>query len=313
MNIETLRIYCDVVLHQNFSKGAAANNVSQSAATQSIHRLEKEFGVTLVDRTKRPFVLTAEGKLCYERFREILEIYDTVVIQVQPHSRQLEGSIRVAAIYSVGLYDMGRCMRDFLKNYPKAKVRLEFQHPHRVLQSVLNAEVDFGVISYPTATAEIEVVPLRSERMVLACPVDSPLLRGRNPLDGIALEELQGVDLIAFDRDLMIRKELDRAFRKRGVSVKIAMEFDNIETIKQAVESGLGVGILPEPTVAVETKTGRLAALPVVSPELFRPIGVIYRNRKVLTPIVTRFIDMLAEQVESGMSASAAVELQNTK
>ena len=296
MNIESLKVYCDVVLHQSFSRGAAVNNVSQSAATQSIHRLEKEFGVILVDRTKRPFVPTTEGRLCYEKFREILEIYETLTVQVQSRQHQLGGTIRVAAIYSVGLYDMSRCMKEVMKNHPKSKVRLEFQHPYRIFQSVLNAEVDLGIVSYPSATAEIEVIPLRSEKMVLACPVDHVIARRRRDGGPLDLRELQGVEYIAFDRDLMIRKETDRVFRKRGITVNIVMEFDNIETIKQAIETGHGVSVLPSPTVHSEVENGRLVAVPVAEPELVRPVGIIHRSRKVFTPIASRFIEMLTDQ-----------------
>ncbi len=126
MNIETLRIFCDVVQHQSFSRGAVANEVSQSAATQSVHRLECHFGVQLVDRSKRPFVLTPEGQACYEGFREVLELYDSVEARVRSLRMEISGLVRVAAIYSVGLHDMSICMQEFMRSYPKAKVRLEY-------------------------------------------------------------------------------------------------------------------------------------------------------------------------------------------
>ena len=128
MNTETFRIFCDVVYYQSFSRGAKANNISQSAATQSIHRLEKQLGAQLIDRSKRPFNLTPEGKICYEGFREILETYDSIVSRVQSSSLQDGGVIRVAAIYSVGLHDMSKSMRDFMKTHPHSKIRLEFLH-----------------------------------------------------------------------------------------------------------------------------------------------------------------------------------------
>lgn len=302
MNIDTLRIFCDVVIHQSFSRGATVNDVSQSAATQSIHRLEKQLGATLVDRTKRPFVLTTEGKFCYETFREILELYDTLGVKIKTMHDQVSGQIRVAAIYSVGLHDMSRCMQDFMRNYPKAKVRLEFLHPHRVYQAVLNSEVDLGIVSYPIASSEIDVIPLRSEKMVLACPREHPLLGEQGEF---TLERLQGLDYIAFDRELMIRKETDRVFRQKGIGVNVTMEFDNIETIKQAVETGLGVSILPAPTVRSEVDTGKLAAIPLTAPEMTRPIGIIHRHRKVFMPTTTRFIELLVKMQGTEAPAEA--------
>ena len=170
MNIETIRIFCDVIQHQSFSRGAVLNDVSQSAATQSVHRIEQHFGVQLVDRTKRPFVLTPEGQTCFEGFREVLELYDAVEARVRTLRMEIAGLVRVASIYSVGLHDMSRCMQDFMRRYPKAKVRLEYLRPNKVYDAVLGGEVDLGVISYPVASADLQVIPLRSERMVLVCP-----------------------------------------------------------------------------------------------------------------------------------------------
>ena len=290
MNIETLRIFCDVIQHQSFSRGADVNEVSQSAATQSVHRVEKHFGVQLVDRGKRPFVLTPEGQACYEGFREVLELYDSVEARVRSLRMEISGSVRVAAIYSIGLHDMSRAMQEFMRQYPKAKIRLEYLRPNKVYDAVLNAEVDLGILSYPQASADLNVIPLRSEKMVVVCHLTHPLTKHGT----VTAEQLQGEDFVAFDRDLHIRKEIDRHLRHHGVNVRVAMEFDNIETIKQAVQIGTGISILPEPTVRAEVKAGSLVAIRL-DPEMHRPIGIIHRQRKVYTPTATRFIEMLQQ------------------
>jgi DNA-binding transcriptional LysR family regulator len=291
MNIETIRIFCDVVQHQSFSRGAAANEVSQSAATQSVHRMEQHFGVQLVDRSKRPFVLTPEGQACYEGLRGVLELYDTVESRVRSLRAEITGVVRVASIYSVGLHDMSRCMQEFMRRYPKARIRLEYLHPQRVYDAVLNSEVDLGIVSYPAVSPEISVVPLRSERMVLVCPPNHELARR----DIVTAEDLDGLDFVGFDRDLSIRKEIDRFLRQRSVTIHVVMEFDNIETIKQAVEIGAGVSILPEPTVRREVEYQSLAAVPLNAPQLRRPVGIIHRSRKLFTPTAAKLIDLLQE------------------
>jgi DNA-binding transcriptional LysR family regulator len=294
MNIETLRIFCDVVQTQSFSRGAKINDVSQSAATQSVHRVEQYFGVQLVDRSKRPFVLTPEGQACYEGFREVLELYESVETRVRSLRHEISGLVRVAAIYSVGLHDMSRCMQDFMRQYPKAKVRLEYLRPNKVYEAVLAAEVDLGIISYPVASPDLSVIPLRSERMVVVCPLSHPLTRHQ----AVTAEHLQGIDFIAFDRDLSIRKEVDRYFRQRSIDIRVAMEFDNIETIKQAVEIGAGVSILPEPTVRESVERGSLATVRLIAPELYRPLGIIHRQRRVFTPTAAKFVELL-QQLQS--------------
>jgi DNA-binding transcriptional LysR family regulator len=291
MNIETLRIFCDVLHHQSFSRGAKINDVSQSAATQSIHRVEEHFGVQLVDRSRRPFVLTPEGQVCYEGFREVLELYDSVESRVRSLRMEISGSVRVAAIYSVGLHEMSRCMQDFMRRYPKAKARLEYLRPNKVYDAVLNAEADLGIMSYPTPSPDLDVIPLRSERMVVVCQPGHPLASHA----AVTAEQLEGVDFVGFDRDLPIRKEIDRHFRQRALSFRLVMEFDNIETIKQAVQIGAGVSILPEPTVRDEVQSGSLVAVRLIAPELYRPLSIIHRHRKVFTPTAAKFVELLQE------------------
>ncbi len=300
MNIETLRIFCDVMQYQSFSRGAAVNEVSQSAATQAVHRVERHFGVQLVDRSKRPFVLTPEGRTCYEGFREVLESYDTVDARVRSLRKEISGIVRVAAIYSVGLHDMSRCMRDFMRRYPKAKVRLEFLRPNKVYDAVLNAETDLGIVSYPTDSPDLAVVPLRSEKMVMVCHPGHKLANEA----AVTAEHLQGEDFVSFDRDLSIRKEIDRYLRQRSVAVRVVMEFDNIETIKQAIEIRAGISILPERTVREETAAHVLVAIRLIAPELRRPIGVIHRHRRVFTPTISKFVEMLQEVQDSPPEAN---------
>jgi DNA-binding transcriptional LysR family regulator len=297
MNIETLRVFCDVVQHQSFSHGAKMNEVSQSAATQSVHRLERHFGIQLVDRTKRPFVLTPEGQATYEGFREVLELYDSVEANVRSLRMEISGLVRVAAIYSVGLHDMSRCMQDFMRRFPKAKVRLEYLRPNKVYDAVLNGEVDLGIVSYPTPSPDLNVIPLRLEPMVVVCPPGHALAARKS----VTAEHLHGMDFVAFDRDLIIRKEIDRYLRQRSFSIRVVMEFDNIETIKQAVQIGAGISILPEPTVRDEVQSQTLAAIRLVSPELLRPIGIIHRQRKVFTPTAAKFVELLQKVQNSSV------------
>lgn len=295
MNLDTLKVFCDVVRCQSFSRGATMNQISQSAASQAVHQLERHFGVQLIDRTKRPFVLTPEGEACYEGMREVLGRYEEAEARVRAVRKEVAGLVRVAAIYSVGLHDMSRCMQDFMSQYPKAKVRLEYLRPNRVYEAVLNEDVDLGIISYPTATRGLTILPLPDENMVLVCHPDHRLAR----MSKVTLGQLRSENYVGFDRTLVIHKELDRHFRENQVTVRMVMEFDNIETIKQAIEIGAGVSILPEPTVRKEVESGTLAAVPLAIRKLGRPVGIIHRQRKMFTPSMTKFIELL-QRIKNG-------------
>ena len=300
MNLEALKVFCDVVRCQSFSRGAALNKVSQSAASQAVHQLEQHFGVQLIDRSKRPFLLTPEGQLCYDGLRGVLDQFEETESRVNSLRGEVNGVVRVASIYSVGLHDMSRCMQEFMTRYPKARVRLEYLRHNRVYEAVLEDAVDLGIVSYPTEGRGIAAIPLRTETMVLVCHPNHRLALAKK----ITLEQLRGEDFVAFDKDLAIQRELDKHFRQHQVAVRIVMSFDNIETIKQAIEIGSGISILPEPTVRKEVEGGSLAAVPLAHAELRRPLGIIYRQRKIFTPTLTKFVELLKE--EQGEPAAAA-------
>ena len=289
MNVETLRLFCDVVRYQSFSRGAAANGVSQSAASQAVHQIERSLGVQMVDRSKRPFVVTPEGEACHKAYRDVLDRYDAVPPRVRSISGEIAGSVRVAAIYSVGLHDMTACMQEFMRRYPKAKVRLEYLRPNKAYEAVLSEEADLALVSYPVASRSVTVIPFREETMVLVC---SPAHRLAG-LRKATVRHFQNEDFVAFDRDLIIRKKLDDHLRQAGATVRVVMEFDNIETIKQAVQIGAGISILPETTVRHEIETGVLVGVPLATRKLTRPLGIVYRKRKAITPTMAKFIELL--------------------
>jgi DNA-binding transcriptional LysR family regulator len=296
VNLDTLRLYCDVVRLRSFSRGAAANSVSQSAASQAIQQLEAELDMALLDRSRRPPQATEEGRGFYEACRTLLQGFDKARADLAASRQRVEGTVRVAAIYSVGLHDMSRHMQPFMAAYPQARVLLECLHPHKVVEVVVNDEADVGILSYPTATRALTVLPLRSEPMALVAHPSHRLARRRL----VSAADLDGEKFVAFDHDLPIRKAIDRALKQHGVKVEVVMEFDNVETIKQAIGIKAGVSILPRPTVLKEIGIRTLAAAPLAIAGLVRPIGIIHRRGRRLTPAVAAFIDLLKKADTDG-------------
>jgi len=197
----------------------------------------------------------------------------------------------VAAIYSVGLHDVSRHLQAFMSAHPQAKIRLECLHPQKVVEAVINDEADIGIMSYPPALRSLTVIPWRSEKMVLVCHPSHRLAKRRVVMPA----DLSGEKFIAFDPDLGIRKAIDRSLKHHNVKVNGVMEFDNIETIKQAIAIDAGVSILPRVTVQKEIGIGSLAAVPLGIPDLVCPVGIIYRKQKHLSPTITRFIESLQD------------------
>jgi len=304
VHLETLRLYCDVVRLRSFSKGAELNFVSQSAASQAVQQLEVQVGATLIDRSKRPFAVTPHGQSLYEACRTMLEAWENAKAEVAAVKTRLDGAVRVAAIYSVGLHDVSRPMQQFAALYPDARVQLECLHPHKVVEAVMNDDADLGIMSYPPANRALTVVPLRVEPMAVVCHPNHRFARRRLVMPA----DLNGERFVGFDRALPIRKAIDRALRQHGARVNTVMEFDNIETIKQAIIIAEGVSILPRHTVQKEAGIRTLAAVSLGVPDLARPVGIIYRRHKPLTPTASRFVEMLKEA--SGASAHVATAIE---
>ena len=292
MQLESLRLFCDVVRLRSFSRAAEANSVSQSAASQSIQQIEEHLSVTLIDRTKRPFVVTPEGEAFYGACRAILDGWEQAKADIGAVKARVDGTVRVAAIYSVGLHDVSRHMQRFMSLYPEARVELECLHPHKVVEAVVGDQADVGIMSYPPTDRALTIVPLRQEPMAFVAHPSHPLARRRIVLPA----QMNGEPFVAFDRGLTIRKAIDRALRQQNVRVDIRMEFDNIETIKQAIMIKAGVSILPRHTVQMEAGVRSLAVIPLGIPDLVRPVGIIHRRQKPLTPTASRFVQHLLKE-----------------
>jgi DNA-binding transcriptional LysR family regulator len=194
-------------------------------------------------------------------------------------------------------------VQSFLKLHPKANVRVQYQHPDRVYELVETDQVDLGLVSYPKSTRAIKATTWREEPMVLVCSPQHPFAKR----DKVSLADLHDQEMVAFESDLEIRAEIDRALASAGAEVKISMEFDNTETIKRAVEINAGVSLLPAPTVDREIAAGALVALPLAGAELKRPIGIIQRRGKELGQTAQRFMSLLVKQTSNG-SLEAGLE-----
>lgn len=304
ISVKALKVFCDVVSRRSFSRAADLNGLTQSGASQLIHHLETYLGSKLIDRSKRPFVLTAEGEVFYAGCREVVQRYLAVEEEVRCMRQGVSGRVRVAAIYSVGLSHMNQVIRAFLSQYPRADIRLDYEHPNRVYELVENDQVDLGLVSFPRASRSVVAVPWREEPMVLVC---SPRHRLAS-VPQVHMKDLQGEPMVGFDPGLKIRRVIDRALARHGVEAPVVMAFDNIETLKGAIEIDAGVSILPEPTVAREVQLGSLVARPIVDEALVRPIGIIYRRGRQLGATATRFMEMLRS---SGSGAGRSPEAVN--
>jgi DNA-binding transcriptional LysR family regulator len=288
MHIDDMKIFCDVVRHHSFSRGAAENRVTQSSVSQMIQKMEEHLDVVLIDRSRRPWKLTAEGKSFFDGCLDIVEQYRRLEQEVRHKHAKTQSVIRVAAIYSVGLGPMNRYVSRFMELHPDTCVVLEYLHPDCVYRRVLDAAADLGIVSFPQRRRELKILPWRDEPMVVSCSPSHRLARDRAVLPS----RLNGEAFVGFDRGLVIRRKVDQFLKRHRVAVSVRFEFDNVEAIKRAVEVGSGISILPRPTLDREVEMGTLRALPFAVQQLKRPLGILCR-RKELSPAVSQFMEML--------------------
>jgi len=267
------------------------NRITPSAASQQINEVERALGVSLLDRSTRPLSLTAEGRLYNDMCRDILRRRGEFLAALDQLKAEVEGTVRVAAIYSVGLSEMSDLEAEFHRRLPLAHLEVEYLRPEKIYEAVAADRVDVGLVSYPEPTREIAVVPWRSEQMVLATHPTHPLATH----DQIYPHDLNGVDFVTFDDDLPIGRDISRYLRVHGVEVTTTMRFDNIQTVKEAVILGSGVSIVPARILQAELADGRLCAVPLSEPGLYRPLGIVHRKKKRFHRAAQAFLDLLQE------------------
>ena len=293
MQIESLKVFCDLAETESFTKAAQINMVTQSAVSQQISALERTFKSLLIERSKKKFRLTREGQVLYDYSKQIIQTYESLDSKLQELKDIISGTIRVATIYSIGLHDLPPYIKKFMKSYPTVNIHVEYRRANQVYDDVLSNVVDLGLVAYPVKDSKLEIVPLRKEPLVLICHPQHPFTKQK----AIKLKSLAGQKVIGFEPDIPTRKALDKILKEYGVEVKHVMEFDNVETVKRAVEIDAGISIVPQGTVTQEINKQTLAAITIEDGEFYRPLAAIYKKNKVLSPAMKQFLSILKDTV----------------
>jgi DNA-binding transcriptional LysR family regulator len=291
VTLSNLRLIRDVANYQSVSKAAKLSELSQSAASQALQEVERELGIPLFDRSRRPLTLTQAGKVYLEYCRDVLRRHDVMQSELAAIRQRADGTVRIAAIYSVGLSEMSRIEERFAERFPDAEMDVQYLRPDRVWEAIVNDEADLGLMSYAESSRDVVALPWRDEEMVVAVAPDHALARR----DSVGVAALAGANFVGFDDDLPIQQRIDRYLKDHRVDVEMVLRFDNIEMIKQAVAHGVGVSIMPERVMREDMLQGRLMALRLQPAELFRPVRIVHRRRKVFSEVVSGMLELLQE------------------
>jgi LysR family transcriptional regulator, transcriptional activator of the cysJI operon len=294
MHVETLKTFCDLVETGSLSRAARLNLVSQSAVSQQLRALERRFGRRLIDRAPRIGARATEaGRSLYDELKPIVEKLAGLDQRLRARPDVVAGTVRVATVYSVGLHTLPRVITRCLAEHPQVNVRLSYRRTNEVYAACLDGEVDFGIVALPTRRPQLDIVSLGHDELVVTAPPGHPVARrARCPLAA-----LDGQPFIGFDRDIPTRRLVDRLLRRHRVRVHYVMELDNIETIKRSIEAGLGLSLLPAPTLAAEIRARTLVGRAPAEGPFRRPIGVMYRRRRELSSAARAVLALLTAEL----------------
>lgn len=298
MHIENFKIFSDLVESQSFSKSARLNGITQSAVSQQLRAMEKHFNVLIVDRSQKQFRLTVEGRKLYESAKDILHLYEKLASELLEMKKVISGTIHISTIYSIGLHELPPYIKAYLQEFPSVNVRVEYRRSNLVYEDVIHNAVDLGLVAYPAKMRQLEMIPFHEDKLVLACSPQHPLATMQN----VTLKQLAEYKFIGFEHDIPTRKATDQLFREARLDLDPVMEFDNIETVKRAVEIDAGIALVPSSTIYQEVRQGLIVAVNVKGKKLRRPLAIIHRKGRVLTPAIKKLIDLLTTRKLSELS-----------
>ena len=292
MHIETLKVFCDLADSRSFSKTAEKHLLSQSAVSQQLAQLELAHKCQLITRKKRPIELTTAGQVFYKAAKDMLERYELLREELNALKSTATSRINVGAIFSIGMHTLPDYVKRFMVSHPTVNVHIEYFSADRIYDAALSGEIDIGLVAVPRRDRRLEVYEFEEEPLVLACSPKHPLARESQ----IDIHRLQFERFIAFEKEVPTRVWIDGILSRYSTVVRPVMEFDNIETVKRAVEINAGISILPETAIVQEVAAGTIKAVPFSNERFVRPTGIIVRKGKMLSQAGRFLIEMLRKQ-----------------
>jgi LysR family transcriptional regulator, transcriptional activator of the cysJI operon len=289
LDIEILRIYCDLVELRSFSKTAEKHIVSQSAISQQLAKLETAHKCQFLVRQKRPFELTPAGQLFYDSCKDMLARYEQFKSELADLQKSGTDRINLAAIFSIGMHSLPPYLKKFMSRYPSVNVHVEYCSSSRIRELVLAGSVDIGLVAAPKRDRNLDVYDFEFEPLVLVCSPEHALAKE----DTVDVKKLPMHKFIAFEKDVPTRELIDQLLAQSNISVRPVMEFDNIETVKRAVEINSGISILPRTAILQELANGTLKAISFGNANFVRPTGIIVRRHKVLSKAARYLLELL--------------------
>ena len=287
MTFEDLRVFVTVAAERSFSRAARKLRRTQPAVSQAIRRLANDAGERLIDRSSRDGTLTDAGELLLDYATRLLRLADEATSAVSDLRDVRKGRVLIGANEG-GVHALLPLIAAFQKAYPDILVDVRRVHARQMAQEVLLRSVDFGLITFTPPERELLSIVLGVDELVLLVPPDHPLA-GRKQ---ITMEEMGRQSVIAHNDPSPARERVLRLYEQRHAPLNIRMSLPSLDGIKRAVETGLGVALLPRRCALGEIGRGQLLEVRVPDLRSPRQVRFIYRRDGGLSHAAQAFLDV---------------------
>jgi DNA-binding transcriptional LysR family regulator len=300
MDLDQLHTFLEIVRLRSFSKAAQTCFRTQPALSAQIRQLEHELNTPLFERLGGRIALTPAGKIFREYAEQILDLRSRAQDAINELERVPRGELVIAANEATCIYVLPRVFSEYVKKFPNVQLSVERSFGTRVVEAVMDNQVDFGFVQLPVEERKLQVIRVHTDEIKLLTPVDHPL--ARKPL--VLCQELVGIPLL-MPKYGTTRAKLNVWLERVEDLIHIAMELDSTEMIKRFVSAGLGVSFLAVSHCAEEVKSGVLAAVSLGPEPILRHVGLIYRKDKALSRAALGFIDAVLEHARSDTAGTS--------
>jgi len=277
-SLKQLRVFVAVAKHQSFSRAGDAIGLSQSAISHSMKELEAEMSVRLLDRTTREVILTNAGQRLANRVEPLLDELHAMLLDTRSFGTQHNGRVRIAASQTISAQLMPGCIARSQTDYPEITILLRDQAQRLVLNSVRNAEVDFGIVIDPGLNSDLECETILHEPFLLLCREDHAF----SGQQSVKWQQLAGHSLVLQDYESGSRILIDHALSRQGIVAEVAQEVGHPATLFPMVEAGIGVSIIP--ALALPLPQWSQLVVRVLEPEINRALMLVRRKNRSLSP-----------------------------
>jgi LysR family transcriptional regulator, low CO2-responsive transcriptional regulator len=300
MDFDQLETFIEVSRLSSFSRAAEKRFRTQPAISSQIRCLEEEVGAKLLDRSGGKVSLTASGKLFLKFAEETLDARKAATVAIAETERVPRGEIVVGANEGTCLHILPEVFAHFKKQYPDVSVSIRRADYAKVLESVIDNSVDFGVVSMPITDNRLTAVPIHRDELVLIAPPKHPLAK----LKAASAAEIAQYPLV-MPKVGHTRDALDDLFHQRKLKPRYAMELDSSELLKRFVAADVGVGFIPRSNVQEDVQAKVLATVPLAEAQIRRDLALVFRKDKALSRAALAFIDIAVKIKTADAVASA--------